>query len=132
MDPSLAVAALSASPDHLLHDFEWFGFLFESMVIRDLRIYAQANTASVYHYRDNTGLEVDAVVDAGPGRWAAFEIKLGAARVDEGARSLLKFADRVDTDRCGKPAALGVIVGSGYGYTRSDGVGVIPVGTLGV
>ena len=116
---------------HVLHDFEWFGFLFESMVIRDLRVHAQANGASVYHYRDNTDLEVDAVVDAGPGRWAAFEVKLGAGRVDEAARTLLKFADRVDTERCGEPAALGVIVGSGYGYRRPDGVGVIPVGGLG-
>ncbi len=132
VDPSLAVAALSAAPDHLLYDFEWFGFLFESMVVRDLRIYAQANGASVYHYRDNTGLEVDAVVEVGPGRWAAFEIKLGASRVDEGAKTLLKFGDRVDTDRCGEPAALGVIVGSGYGYARPDGVRVIPVGGLGV
>ncbi len=132
VDPSLAVAALSAIPEHLLSDFEWFGFLFESMVVRDLRVYAQASGASVYHYRDNTGLEVDAIVDAGPGRWAAFEIKLGASRVDEGARTLLKLADRVDTDRCGKPAALGVIVGSGYGYARPDGVGVIPVGGLGL
>lgn len=132
VDPSLAVAALSASMDHVLNDFEWFGFLFESMVIRDLRVYAQAIGATVHHYRDNTGLEVDAVVDAGPGRWAAFEIKLGASRVDEGARTLLKFADRVDVARCGEPAALGVIVGSGYGYARPDGVGVIPVGALGV
>lgn len=131
-DPSLAVAALSAGPDHLLHDFDWFGFLFESMVLRDLRVYAQANAEAVYHYRDNTGLEVDAVVDAGPGRWAAFEIKLGAARVDEAARTLLKFRDRVDTGRCGEPAALAVIVGSGYGYRRPDGVGVVPVGGLGV
>ena len=131
-DPSLAVAALSATTGHLLHDFEWFGLLFESMVVRDLRVYAQASAASVYHYRDNTGLEVDAVVDAGPGRWAAFEVKLGAGRVDEAARTLLKFADRVDTERSGEPAALGVIVGSGYGYTRPDGVGVIPVGALGV
>ena len=132
VDPSLAVAALSASPRHLLHDFEWFGLLFESMVVRDLRVYAQASGASVYHYRDNTGLEVDAVVDAGPGRWAAFEIKLGAGRVDEAARTLLKFAHRVDTGRCGEPAALGVVVGGGYGYTRPDGVGVIPLGALGV
>ena len=131
-DPSLAVAALSATPEHLLSDFEWFGFLFESMVVRDLRVYARASGADVYHYRDNTGLEVDAVVDAGPGQWAAFEIKLGASRVDEAAKALLKLADRVDTDRCGKPAALGVIVGSGYGYARPDGVGVIPVGGLGV
>ena len=132
VDPSLAVAALSASPRHLLHDFEWFGLLFESMVVRDLRVYAEASGATVYHYRDNTGLEVDAVVDAGPGRWAAFEIKLGAGRVDEAARTLLKFAHRVDTGRSGEPAALGVIVGSGYGYTRPDGVGVIPLGALGV
>ncbi len=132
VDPSLAVAALSATPDHLLHDFEWFGLLFESMVVRDLRVYAQAAGASVFHYRDNTGLEVDAVVDAGPGRWAAFEIKLGARRIDDAVRALLKFAERVDTERCGEPAALGVIVGSGYGYTRPDGVAVIPVGALGV
>ncbi len=131
-DPSLAVAALSAGFDHLLHDFEWFGFLFESMVVRDLRVYAQACGAAVCHYRDNTGLEVDAVVDAGHRRWAAFEIKLGSGRVDEAAKTLLKFADRVDTERCGEPAALGVIVGSGYGYARPDGVGVIPVGALGV
>lgn len=132
VDPSLAVAALSATPEHLLHDFEWFGLLFESMVVRDLRVYAQAAGASVYHYRDNTDLEVDAVVDAGPGRWAAFEIKLGTGRIDDAVRALLKFAARVDPERCGEPAALGVIVGSGYGYTRPDGVAVIPVGALGV
>ena len=118
VDPSLAVAALSATPEHLLRDFEWFGLLFESMVVRDLRIYAQAAGATVHHYRDNTGLEVDAVVDAGPGRWAAFEIKLGTGRIDQAARALLKFAGRVDTERCGEPAALGVIVGGGYGYAR--------------
>ena len=132
VDPSLAVAALSAAPEHLLRDFEWFGLLFESMVVRDLRVYAQAAGATVHHYRDNTGLEVDAVVDAGPGRWAAFEIKLGAGRIGQAVRALLKFAGRVDTERCGEPAALGVIVGSGYGYTRPDGVAVIPVGALGV
>ena len=131
VDPSLAVAALRAGPQHLLRDFEWFGFLFESMVVRDLRVYAQAMDADVYHYRDNTGLEVDAIVDAGPDRWAAFEIKLGTGRIDDAARSLLKFADRVDTERCGEPAALGVIVGNGYGYTRKDGVAVIPIGALG-
>ena len=132
VDPSLAVAALIATPEHLLRDFEWFGLLFESMVVRDLRVYAQAAGATVGHYRDNTGLEVDAVVDAGPGRWAAFEIKLGSGRIDHAARALLKFAGRVDTERCGEPAALGVIVGGGYGYARPDGVAVIPVGALGV
>ena len=132
VDPSLAVAALRATPEHLLRDFEWFGLLFESMVVRDLRVYARAAGATVHHYRDNTGLEVDAVVDAGPGRWAAFEIKLGTGRIDRAARALLKFAGRVDTERCGEPSALGVIVGGGYGYARRDGVAVIPVGALGV
>ena len=131
VDPSLAVAALRADADHLMSDIAWFGLVFESMVVRDLRVYAQANDARVYHYRDNTGLEVDAIVDAGMGRWAAFEIKLGTTRVEAAARSLLKFANRVDTDRCGQPAALGVIVHSGYGYTRGDGVAVIPIGALG-
>lgn len=131
VDPSIAVAALGAGPEHLLRDFSWFGLLFESIVIRDLRVYAQAMGARVYHYRDHAGLEVDAIVDAGPGRWAAFEIKLGLSRIDGAARSLLKFADRVDTSRCGEPAALGVIVDSGFGYVRPDGVSVIPLGALG-
>ena len=131
VDPSIATAALGAGPEHLLRDFPWFGFLFESLVIRDLRVYAQAMGARVYHYRDHTGLEVDALVDAGPGRWGAFEIKLGLSRIDDAARSLLKFADRVDTSRCGEPAALGVIVERGFGYVRSDGVSVIPLGALG-
>ncbi len=130
-DPSLAVAALGAGPEHLLRDLQWFGFLFESMAVRDLRVYAQDNRASVYHYRDNTDLEVDAVVDGGPNRWAAFEIKLGAGRIEEAAQALLKFADRVDTDQTGEPAALGVITGSPYGYHRPDGVSVIPIGALG-
>lgn len=130
-DPSLAVAALGAGPEHLLRDLQWFGFLFESMAVRDLRVYAQDNRASVYHYRDNTDLEVDAIVDGGPNRWAAFEIKLGAGRIEEAAQTLLKFADRVDTERTGEPAALGVITGSPYGYRRPDGVSVIPIGALG-
>ncbi len=131
VDPSLAAAALGADPERLIHDVAWFGLLFESMVVRDLRVYAQATDADVYHYRDNTGLEVDAIVDAGFNRWAAFEVKLGTHRIDDAARSLLKFADRVDTERCGEPSALAVIVHDGYGYMRPDGVGVIPIGALG-
>ena len=130
-DPSLATAALNAGPESLMKDIPWFGLLFESMVVRDLRVYAQAMGGRVYHYRDNTGLEVDAIVDAGPGRWAAFEVQLGQGRNDEAATALLKFANRVDTARSGQPAALAVITGSGYGYQRPDGVAVIPVGALG-
>ncbi len=131
VDPSLAVAALAAGPSHLIADPAWFGFLFESLVVRDLRVYAQAVGARIHHYRDNTGLEVDAIVDAGPGRWGALEIKLGAGRVDAAAASLLRFRDRVDPVPQGEPMFLGVVVGSGYGYVRPDGVAVIPVGALG-
>jgi uncharacterized protein len=132
VDPSLAVAALRATPNRLLTDLNLFGLLFESRVIRDLRVYAQANDATVLQYRDNTGLEVDAIVEARDGRWAAYEIKLGAGHVDAGAATLLKFAERIDTVKCGPPALLGVIAGTGYGYMRKDGVAVIPVGALGV
>lgn len=131
MDPSLAVAALRATPERLLEDPELLGLLFESLVVRDLRVYAQSAEAQVLHYRDNTGLEVDAVVEAVDGRWAAFEVKMGSGRVDEAAAALLKFADRVDTARCGEPSRLGVITATGYAYTRPDGVAVIPVGALG-
>ena len=130
-DPSLAIAAVRATPARLLRDLDFLGLLFESMVIRDLRVYAQAADAEVFHYREKTGLEVDAIVQGNDGRWAAFEVKLGEGRADEAADNLLRLAQKVDPDRMGKPAALGVIVSSGYGYTREDGVSVIPIGALG-
>ena len=131
VDPSLAVAALRADPDSLLRDLDLFGFLFESLVIRDLRIYAQHGDAEVLQYRDNTGLEVDAIVQRSDGRWAAFEIKLGTGMIDHAAANLLRFATRVDTSRTGAPATLAVIVARGYGYVRPDGIQVIPIGALG-
>ena len=131
VDPSLAVAALRATPEDLLADLKLLGFLFESLVVRDLRIYAQAAEADVLQYRDSNGLEVDAIVRRPGGPWAAFEIKLGAGRVDEAAKTLLRFVERIDTDKVGQPAALGVIVGTGYGYTRDDGIAVVPIGALG-
>jgi hypothetical protein len=130
IDPSLAVAALRATPARLLRDVNLLGFLFESLVVRDLRVYAQASDAHVLQYRDNLGLEVDAIVETAEGRWAAFEVKLGPGQVDDGAATLLKFAHRVDTGKVGQPAVLGVIVGFGYGYVRDDGVAVIPIGAL--
>ena len=132
VDPSLAVAALGASPQALLNDLNYFGLLFESLVIRDLRIYAQAAAASVVHYRDSNDLEVDAIVnDEKTNRWGAFEVKLGGeAPIDQAAASLLKFAEQIDTKQSGKPAVLGVIVGTGYGFVRKDGVAVIPITAL--
>lgn len=131
VDPSLAVAAMRSGPERLIRDLNLLGLLFESMAIRDLRIYAQASDAEVLHYRDSDGLEVDAIVEARDGRWAAFEVKLGFNQVDEASANLLKFVKRIDTTRCGPPAALGVIIGSGYGYKQEDGVHVIPIAALG-
>lgn len=130
VDPSLAVAALGAGPEHLLQDLNLLGLLFESLVIRDLRVLAQPLDGQVLHYRDNYGVEADAVVQLADGRWGAFEIKLGAGLVDEGAKALLRFRAAVDTRRSGKPAVLGVIAGTGFGYVRPDGIAVIPVGAL--
>ncbi len=130
VDPALAVAALHATPARLLREIKWLGFLFESLVVRDLRIYGQANDAVVRHYRDNTGLEVDAIVETAAGAWAAFEVKLGQKQVEAAAARLLAFAERVDTTVCGRPATLAVIVATGYGYVRPDGVAVIPIGAL--
>lgn len=132
VDPSLAVAALRATPDQLRRDLNFLGLLFESLVVRDLRIYGQAIDAQVCHYRDSDQLEVDAIVESGAGEWAAFEVKLGSTeRIDEGARNLLRFAAKVDTSKCGKPAVLGIITATEYGYTREDGVVVVPIGNLG-
>jgi len=131
VDPSLAVAALGASPKRLLNDLNYLGLLFESLAIRDLRIYAQASDARVFHYRDNLGLEVDAIVEVRDGRWAAFEVKLaGEDQIEQAAASLQKFATRVDTTKVGNPSCLGVIVAKGYGYMREDGVAVIPLASL--
>jgi predicted AAA+ superfamily ATPase len=130
VDPSLAVAALGAGPERLLADLDLLGFLFESLVIRDLRVLAQPLDGRVLHYRDNYGVEADALVQLADGRWAAFEIKLGAGLVDEGAGGLLKFSESVDTSKSGEPVLLGVIAGTGFGYVRPDGVAVIPVGAL--
>lgn len=131
VDPSLAVAALRGTPESLMRDLNFLGLLFESMVIRDLRVYAQPLRAEVQCYQDNSGLEVDAIVDAG-NTWGAFEVKLGGTNpVDEAAANLLKFRDRIDSSRTGPPAVLGVIVATGYGYVRNDGVQIIPIASLG-
>ncbi len=131
VDPSLAVAALGATPPRLLADLNFLGLLFESMVYRDLSIYSRVCDANVYHYRDNTDLEVDTVVQNRQGDWCAFEVKLGAGQVDAAAASLLKFRERVDSAAVGEPQMLGVIVSSGYGYVRNDGIAVIPIAALG-
>ena len=132
VDPSLAVAALRSGPDRLRADPASFGLLFESLAVRDLRVYAQAHDAEVHHYRDNTGLEVDAVIETADGAWMAAEIKLGGeGAIEEGAGNLLKLRERVNPDRTGPPASLAVITGIGHGYARPDGVVLVPLTALG-
>lgn len=131
-DVSLAVAALGANQETLLNDLNFTGFLFESMVIHDLRVYGQANDAKVYHYRDSSGLEVDGIVQKYNGDWCAFEIKLGTGQIDEAAANLLRFARLVNTDKCPAPKSLNIITGTGMSYTRKDGVNVISMASLGV
>lgn len=130
-DPSLSAAALGAGPQRLLADLNCLGLLFESLVVRDTRVYSEPLDATVHHYRDSDGLEVDLVVQTRSGTWGAFEVKLGSGQVDEAARHLRAFADKVDTARVGPPAVLGVVTAAGYGYTRPDGVVVVPIGTFG-
>ena len=115
---------------HVQENVNSLGLLFESLVVRDLRIHAQEIDAEVLHYRDSTDLEAVAIVQTRDGRWAAFEIKLGPHAVDDGTATLLRLAERIDAERHGPPAVLGVITGWGFGYRRPDGVAVIPIGAL--
>lgn len=127
----MAVAALRATPERLVRDLKFLGFLFESMVIRDLRIYAQAADARVFHYREKDGLEVDVIVEAADGRWAAFEIKLGERWVPQGTESLNKLVMRMKGSEHEQPSTLAVITPSGYGFAGTGEVGVIPIAALG-
>ena len=131
VDPSLAIAAVGGSVDRLVRDTEAFGQLFESLVVRDLRVLSDPLGGEVMHYRDSYGVEADAIIQLRDGRWAACEVKLSDARIDEGAESLLRFADAVDTGQAGSPAFLAVVVATGPGYVRPDGVRVVPIGALG-
>jgi predicted AAA+ superfamily ATPase len=131
VDPSLAMAAMGASAERLLLDLEWFGQLFESLVIRDLRVLSQPLEGEVFHYRDDYGIEVDAIVQLIDGRWGAIEIKLGEGQVDQASANLKRFGEQIDSERSGPPLFLAVICGKGFGYRRPDGVLVVPIGALG-
>jgi predicted AAA+ superfamily ATPase len=131
VDPSLAAAALRASPQALLADLNTFGLLFESLAVRDLRIHAQTRAGAVYHYRDDSGLEVDAVVELGDGRWAAFEVKLGgAANLEAAAANLRRLADKVSPRRADQLRSLNILTAGNESYTRPDQVNIIALGHL--
>lgn len=131
-DPSLAVAALGATPARLLGpEIELAGFLFESQVVHDLRVYAQPHRANVRYYADNKGLEVDAIVEAADGRWVGIEVKLGSARVDEGAATLLALRAKLAESHNALCGALVVVVADSPTYVRPDGVVVTSLASLG-
>ena len=130
VDPAIAAYFLDAKPTDLLNDLKTMGLLFESLVVRDLRIYTENLGGKVYHYRDHSGQEADAILHFKDGQWAAIEVKLGDRAIDEGAESLKKLADKIDNDAIHQPAFMAVITGTGYAYKREDGVYVIPIGCL--
>jgi predicted AAA+ superfamily ATPase len=130
-DTALAVAALGADAETLLNDINTTGLLFESLVTHELRVYAQANDAKVYYYRDTSGLEVDAIVQKYNGDWIAVETKLGAGQIEEAAANLQKMASIINTDKVKPPKSLNIVTGTGVSYTRNDGINVISLASLG-
>ncbi len=132
VDPSIAAVSLGIGPEDLMNDLNTFGLLFETMCIRDLRVFADALNGQVYHYRDASGLECDAVVHLRNGSYGLIEIKLGGDKlISEGIETLNKLADKIDTERMKKPSFKMVLVGVGdYAYRRKDGVFIVPIGCL--
>lgn len=132
VDPSIAAAALGIGPNDLLNDLKTFGFLFETLCVRDLRVFADALNGQVYHYRDKEGQECDAVVHLKNGKYGLIEIKLGGDKlIEEGAKSLKSMAAKIDTDKMNGPSFLMVLTGTGdWAYRRQDGVYVVPIGCL--
>ena len=130
VDPSIATAVMRINPDALLQDFEYFGFLFEALCTRDIRVYAQHNDGEVFHFRDKTGLEADLLVQLRNGQWGAIEVKLGNKQIEEAAENLLKLKNKIDADKMQEPSFLMVLTGGQFAYRRKDGVLVVPIGCL--
>ena len=130
-DPALACALLKATPDRLIGDLETFGFLFEALVERDLKIYAESFGANLFHYQDYNNKEIDAVIELEDGRWCAFEIKLGANQIDKAATELVALRNSIEQEGGIAPSVLCVICGlSNAAYVRPDGVFVVPITAL--
>ena len=132
VDPSIGTAALRLGPKDLINDLQSFGLFFEDLVVRDLRVYAEALDGELYHYRDSSGLECDTVLHRRNGSYALLEVKIGGEnRINEGAANLLALAKNIYTNKMSAPSFMAVIIGVGkYAYQRKDGVYVIPIGCL--
>lgn len=129
-DPSLAVAALGATPEKLIENLAVFGGIFEGLCLRDLLVYAEANDARVFHYRDDSALEVDAIVETRGGDWGAFEIKLGDKATAKGVDSLLRLQAKISREKGKPPACLAVLTGGGIAMKRDDGILIVPITAL--
>lgn len=130
VDPSIATSVMRTNPEGILKDFEYFGFLFEALCTRDIRIYAQANDGDVFHYRDKSELEADLIVRLRDGRWAAIEVKLGNKQIEDAAENLLALKAKIDEEKMGKSSFMMIITGGEYAYCRKDGIWVVPIGCL--
>lgn len=132
VDPSIAVASLGIGPNDLINDLNTFGLIFETLCIRDLRVYAESINGSVYHYKDASDLECDAVIHLRNGSYGLIEVKLGGDKlINEGAENLIKMKNKIDTDKMNNPSFLMVLTATGkYAYQREDGVYVVPIGCL--
>jgi predicted AAA+ superfamily ATPase len=129
-DPSLAIAALGIGAEHLFEDLNTFGFMFENLCLRDLAVYAEKWEATLYHYHDNSELEVDAIVEKRDGTWGAFEVKLGENQVDAASNNLIRLKNKMVKAGARQPSCLTVITGGGLGQLRDDGVYVVPINAL--
>ena len=132
VDPSIGTAALGMGPKDLVNDLQTFGLFFEDLVVRDLRVYAESLDGALYHYRDSSGLECDAVLHRRNGSYALLEVKLGGEeRINEGAANMQTLADIIDRNKMPSPSFMAVITAVGrYAYQRKDGVFVLPIGCL--
>ena len=130
VDPSIAVAALGINPDAIIEDFNYFGFLFESLCTRDLRVYSEGLRGTVRHYHDNSNLEADLIISLNSGKWAAVEVKLGSKEIEEGAEHLKKLAANINTDKFPAPSFLMILTGGEFAYRRNDGIFIVPLGCL--
>ena len=132
IDPSIATAALGLGPNDLINDLNTFGFIFENLCVRDLRVYAESINGNLYHYRDSSSLECDAVIHLRNGSYGLVEIKLGGDKlVEEGADNLIKLKNKLDTSKMKNPSFLMVVTATGdYAYKRSDEIYVVPIGCL--
>ena len=129
-DPSIATAVMRLTPERLLSDFNTFGLLFESLCVRDIRVYAESIDGDVFHYRDKRGLESDIIVCLRDGRWGAIEVKMGSKEIEKAAANLSALRENINVDKMREPSFLMVLTASELAYRRKDGIYIVPIGCL--